>query len=321
MAPTTTGGPAADDEGTVLTDRAGHAFSMRPVVCPICRRSDERELGMRGGRYHRYGQGVPTRVVQCRGCSLIYPNPFPFPVESAKLYGDPDKYFEGHDEEGKVEGSRALVREAARRLGRARFSLLDVGCGRAELLRAARLEGLDDVLGLDFSPAMVERAARKFGLEVVPQGIAEYAASAGRTFDAISLGAVIEHVYDPDAMIAAAAALTRPGAVLYLDTPNEPNFVTAVGNAAHRVVGNPSVYNLSPTWSPFHVFGFNERSLRLLLGKHGFRIESIVAFGNPHIPARGGPADRAKAFVATQINRVANRLGKGHNLTLWAVRA
>lgn len=312
--------PGGEAGGVTLTDRAGHAFSLRPIVCPICRRSDERDLGMRGGRYHRYGHGVPTRIVQCRTCSLIYPNPFPFPLDSAALYGDPDKYFERHDEGGKLDAYRAVIREAGGRFGRARFSVLDVGSGRAELLRAARLEGLDDVVGLEFSPAMVERAASQFGIALVPKGIEEYARSADRTFDVVSLGAVIEHVYDPDAMIEAAASLTRPGAVLFLDTPNEPNLVTLVGNAAHRAVGDPSVYNLSPTWSPFHVFGFNERSLRTLLGKYGFRIDALVASGDPHIPARGGLADRAKAFVATQLNRVANAAGMGHNLTLWATR-
>jgi SAM-dependent methyltransferase len=305
--------------GDTVVDAAGNAFVLRAVSCPICERSDERRVGLRGGRYHRYGLGVVSRIVACRTCGLLYPSPFPIPREPEKLYGDPAKYFEHHDEEGKVREFRGTIREAIRLSGRARPSLLDVGSGRAELLRAAVLEGLDDTLGLDFAPAMIEHA-RARGIELRPLTIEAYAASAGRTFDVITLSAVLEHVYDPNAMIAACRALLRPGGVLYIDVPRDPNLFTDAVHWVHRVRASPAVVNLSPTFPPFHVFGFTERSLGLLLDKHEFAIESLRIESSIDAPHDGRLKDRVLAFGARQLYRLGNATGRAANLFVWARR-
>ena len=249
----------------------------------------------------------------------MFPNPFPFPENPSRLYGDPTKYFEAHDEAEKVEHYRGLVRDIKGRAGRESASILDVGAGRAELLRAAMCEALTDVVGLEFAPAMVEHA-RRHGIHVELATIEKYADSAARTFDVVVLNAVLEHVYDPNAMIAAAARLTRGGSVLYIDVPREPNLLTYVGNTIQRVRGQRTVLNLSPTFSPYHVFGFNPKAIATLLAKHGFVIEELAVGGGSHVPARSRVVDRVVAFGATQINRIANRTRLGHNMTIWARR-
>jgi SAM-dependent methyltransferase len=305
----------------VLTDARGNAFELRPIVCPTCGVDDTKVLGRRGGRFQRYGQGVPTTVVKCRRCTLVYANPFPFPVDPQTLYGDPDEYFSRHDEERRVARYRELVRGLIETRGVERPSVLDVGSGRGELLHAATLEGLDDVVGLEFADAMIAGARRSYGVELLPQTIEEYAEGADRTFDVVVLNAVIEHVYDPNSFIEAAGRLSRPRSVLYVDTPRDPNLTTWVGNFANRLRGDESVYNLSPTWPPYHVFGFTPRSLGVLLEKHGFSVGRVVVHANPRIPARGEWRDRTKSFAATQLRRVANRTATASNMSLWARRS
>jgi hypothetical protein len=93
-----------------------------------------------------------------------------------------------------------------------------------------------------------------------------------------------------------------------------------VGNAAKRVSGSRGVYNLSPTFSPFHVFGFNRRSLQMLLNKHGFDVEDVLVWAQPRVPSSDDLRDKVKATVATQIRRVANLTGTASNMCVWARR-
>ncbi len=304
---------------SLAADSLGNEFELRPQSCPTCGTTEKRELGLRGGPYQRYGLGIVTRIVQCKRCSLIFPDPFPFPRNPQALYGDPDKYFAHCDSAATIGFCRELAREVARRLGTRRHRLLDVGSGRGEMVLAAKLEGADAV-GLEFAEAMIKRAAELYGVELRNESIESFAESNGGIFDAVVLNAVIEHVYDPDSMIAAAARLTRSGGVLYIDVPCEPNLLVYIGNALSRVRGSKQVYNLTPTWPPYHVFGFNRRALAVLLDKHGFFIEDVRVVGGTNLPSRQDWKDRTRAFVARQILRVANLTGTAHNMYVWARR-
>lgn len=262
---------------------------------------------------------METCIVQCRTCRLIYPNPFPYPLDPQRLYGDPDKYFETHDEGEKCESYRKLVGEAARRLGRRDLTLLDVGSGRGELLHAAHLEGVAAV-GLEFSTAMIEYTRRKYGIEVLAKSIEAFAEDRSTAFDVVVLGAVLEHVHDPDSMIRAASRLVRPGGLLYVDVPNEPHLLSVIGNLWNRLWGSRAVFNLSPTWPPYHVFGFNPKALSTLLAKHHFSVVALRINATPQVPSTGRRGDRIRSWVATQVNRVANWTGTASNMYVWAER-
>lgn len=307
------------EEGTLVADRAGNRFRLRSRPCPVCGVVADDVVGLRGGEHHRYGEGVTTRIVRCRRCGLLFPDPFPYPLDVERLYGDPESYFQDEDPEQKRASCRELVREMGARLGRRSFTLLDVGSGRGELLAAARDEEVLAV-GLELSPAMVEAARERFGVEVLRESIEHYSASGDASFDVVALAGVLEHAHDPDSMIACASRLTRPGGLLYVDVPREPNLVTLVGNVWNRLRGRPGVFNLQPTWPPYHVFGFNPRCLRTLLSKHGFAIQSLRVRAEPHVPARGDWKDRAAAFVASQVHRIGNVTGTGANMFVWARR-
>lgn len=302
----------------VVCDDLGKLFDLTPWKCPTCGPVGTRLVGLRGGRYHRYGWGLESPIVRCLGCGLLYPDPFPRPRDPQQLYGDPEKYFERHDRRAKIDWNRQLLAEIARLLGSRTVALLDVGSGRGEALEAGRREGLTDLVGLELSQAMADDVKRHFGFDVILETIETYVEHAGRTFDIVMLNAVLEHVHDPDSMIACCRRLTRAGGVLYVDVPREPNLLTMIGNGFNRLRGDPAVYNLSPTWTPFHVYGFNPRAIRTLLMKHGFTIERIDVHATPQIPHRPAFGDRLKAFAGTQVNRLANLTGLASNMFIWA---
>lgn len=95
--------------------------------------------------------------------------------------------------------------------------VLDYGCGGGEFLRRLRALG-HDVTGVDFdrtSLAEVEASGIK---AYTPDKIPE--AGWQSSFDAITLGHVIEHVTDPRALLTQLLGWLRPGGLLYIETPN-----------------------------------------------------------------------------------------------------
>ena len=301
-------------------DGDGHVFDLREQHCPTCGPVGTRVIGLRGGEFHRYGQGVPSTIVQCVKCTLLFPNPFPIPRNANDLYGDPAKYFAAHDEAEKITLFRSLIRELKQLSGRPNPSLLDVGSGRGELLVAAKAEGLTSIVGLETTAAMIVYARETHAVHLIAQRIEEFARESTQRFDAVALSAVLEHVYDPDAMIAAVAELTTPGAIVYIDVPNEPNLLTRVGNLANRLRGSRAVYNLSPTFAPFHVYGFNPRALDALLSKHRFVLEKLAVESAGTVSSRPQWRDRMKALAATQVKRLSKLTRDGNNITAWARR-
>ena len=112
----------------------------------------------------------------------------------------------------------------------------------------------------------------------------------------------------------------RSDARVYIDVPREPNLLTIAGNAWNAVQGSPAVYNLQPTWPPYHVFGFNPKAIEHLLSKHRFRIESLHVQADTHVPSRDDWKDWSRALVASQIHRLGNQTNLGANMYVGARR-
>jgi SAM-dependent methyltransferase len=296
----------------------GIHFRLEPWRCPVCKGSEEKTVGLRGGEHQREGKGIVTKVVRCRSCTLLYANPFPVAENLAEVYGDPVSYFATHDCTAKIAANQVLLNRLSEFSPRP-YPVLDVGAGLGELLVAARNLHVK-AQGLEISEAMAAEARRRHGVEVSLISIERAAELWPGRFGAVILNAVLEHVYDPAAMIAAASTLLREGGVLYLDVPNEPSLPTMLGNLARRLSGSRTIYNLSPTWEPFHVYGFNSRALRILLGKHGFAVRELKVHADSHYPSTGSLSDRAACFAASAAARLANLTGTASNLSLWAVK-
>jgi SAM-dependent methyltransferase len=292
-------------------------FELRERSCPTCEIPAGRTLGLRGGAHHRYGLGITVRIVQCERCRLVFPNPFPYAESLAELYSD-DTF--PRPDGGGIERCRVSLQEGRRLVNVAQPTFLDVGCGFGPMLGAARLENFGRTVGLEIAEPVAARAEADHGAPVYRQRVEDFARSTDETFDIVALSGVLEHVYDPDGVMAALKKLTRLGSVLYIDVPCEPSLLTHIGNAFNRLRGSQTVLNLSPTWPPYHVFGFNRTALTTLLAKHSFRLESLEIWGAPDIRSGGQLTDKVKSLVGTQINRLANLVGMANNMSGWARR-
>ncbi len=160
----------------------------------------------------------------------------------------------------------------------ARPPVLDVGCGRAELLELLRDRGVP-ALGVDTDPSMVAEAQAR-GLEVHQQDAVSYL----RSCEPHSLGAVIAtHVAEHLALdelielLELSATRLRPGGVFIAETPN-PQSLIVLGNS----------YLLDPT----HVRPLHPSLLSFLCEGAGFR-DVELRFFEPatdyHLPLVDAP--------------------------------
>ena len=123
--------------------------------------------------------------------------------------------------------------------------VLDVGCGGGLLSEALAREGAE-VVALDLAPDLL-KVARLHGLESGVrvdyrlQSAEALAAEAPGSFDVVTCMEMLEHVPDPAAVVAACAALLRPGGRLFLSTLNRTPAAFALA-----IVGAEYVARLLP---------------------------------------------------------------------------
>jgi SAM-dependent methyltransferase len=289
--------------------------------CPICERPGaKRAVGRRGGAAHAAGLGVECRIARCRGCGLLFPDPMPVPAAGLGQHYEvaPDEYFQQHDSAEKAGAARALLAQAEQLAG-GRGRVLDIGSGRGEVLVAAREAGWEAV-GVEPSPTFAEHAARRSGVEVRREPVERCDFDAG-SFDAVILGAVLEHLYNPDETIREVARVLRPGGVLFVDVPNEEGLYFRLGNLYQRLRGRDWCVNLAPTFEPFHVFGFGPRSLRALLAKHGLGVLVWRVYGGRSmVPNRGGLAGALEQLAARAVTAASNYGQLGTYIETWAAK-
>lgn len=134
-------------------------------------------------------------------------------------------------------------------------TLLDIGCGRGELLVEARR--FYNCTGLEPSPIAAAEARRK-GFAVI-ESTWEEATIASETFDVVTLDAVLEHVVDPVRVLEKVRDVLRPRGVVAIKVPKLNGF-------SHRRHGRE--------WNGFrvgyHLVMFDGKTLAAVLRRAGF---------------------------------------------------
>jgi SAM-dependent methyltransferase len=231
------------------------ASTNRP--CPGCRSSSSRSAGLVN----------EFEVAACDNCGTLFTARLPVEDEE-KDYGS--FYGEGRDV-AVPDFVLGRLEETATSLSRYRSDLnrwLDIGCGTGTLLRAAVNVGWD-ALGTEVAPAAVE-AVRAEGLDAVLGTTAELGLPAA-SFDVVSMIEVIEHVAEPDRLLADAARLLRPGGVLYLTTPHGRSLSARMLGAGWSAVTPPD-----------HLQLFSIAGLSAALDRNDLEVHSVATHGiNP----------------------------------------
>jgi ubiquinone/menaquinone biosynthesis C-methylase UbiE len=158
--------------------------------------------------------------------------------------------------------------------------LLDIGCGSGHLLYQFR-ERFKSLIGLEYSPHRLEQAkANLEGLSFTPLlGSAEdLSAIDSNSIDQIISADTIEHIPDVYKAVQEMYRVLRPTGRLIINTPN-------IAFIKKRLLLLPSTSQPNEGISDDilfdggHLHYFTFRSLRLVLGKLGFKIEKECGYG------------------------------------------
>jgi 2-polyprenyl-3-methyl-5-hydroxy-6-metoxy-1,4-benzoquinol methylase len=210
-------------------------------------------------------------IVRCTACGLMYVGEDPAKIDFDSIYGE--SYYTGGNDQvfsdylGEERARRASARRRvwALRLVRARGRLLDVGCAAGFFLAEAR--DFYDVQGVEFSEFSSRFAREHFGLNVFNGTLLQAGLEASQ-FDLVTLWDVIEHVPDPDAVLAEAARLLKPDGRLVLTTGD-------IGSSYARRRGE-RWHLLAPPW---HLYYFSRETMARLGANAGLKMISCRARG------------------------------------------
>jgi len=260
--------------------------------------------------------GTTTWVLRCQTCHLVYCRPTLKPLGNPYSAYAAEDYFSGHERQEKLKNGRVLIEKAEKLLGR-KGSVLELGCGRGELLEAAAQAGWA-VHGVEMTDQFADEAASR-GITIEKSSL-ESSTLLDRegAFDVVYLAAILEHVYDPVTCLKRIRQALSPGGIVFIDVPNECSLRTRIGNAYMRVRGRNWAVNLSPTFPPFHVVGFCPQSLKYALAAAGIEVVDLQVVRWPDaLPARGGFWSSLEGLGSKAVNGLGNLLGDGDGIVCW----
>jgi 2-polyprenyl-3-methyl-5-hydroxy-6-metoxy-1,4-benzoquinol methylase len=204
-----------------------------------------------------YPVGADHVIVKCRTCGLVYVNPRLVPGLGASTYSFEEEvaYFE-QSRAARHRAYTRLVEQLSGWLQRPPTTLLDIGCGDGVLIEAARQAGIEAV-GSEASQALADLVRHKLGGDVLVP--ADLSGLPPQHYDVIALINVLEHLSDPQVVLAATQALLKPDGLLIVHVPN-------LGGLPARLRG-ARWHQIEPL---AHFYYYTAATLKKLLYKAGY---------------------------------------------------
>ncbi|MFN8120823.1 MAG: methyltransferase domain-containing protein [Thermoleophilia bacterium] len=175
-----------------------------------------------------------------------------------------------------------------------RGRVLDVGCGRGELVEMLREAGVD-ASGIDMDPDFAALAAER-GLPVTQgDGIAHVAGLPAASLDGIMVSHVVEHLEPADLLrlIHGAADALAPGGVLIMETPNPESLIAGSVNFHRDLTHRRPIH---PDTLAFLCESAGFTSVEIL------RLSPVPAEERLPVPAGDGPDAQALRAVVERLN-------------------
>ncbi len=213
--------------------------------CPICGSGGSEKWLRAPDRFH--GQPELYQLMRCASCSMVWLKNPPMPHEMGRHYGsDYDRLIAsaGESSPGRWRGRQETLLRY-----KTGGALLDLGCSSGSFLET--LMGSSWKLhGIEMSEATARKAQVKAGAQIFVGDILE-APYPAASFDAITCFDVLEHVYEPQKVMAKVQEWLKPGGIFYVLVPN-------IDSAEARLFGT-YWYGLE---LPRHISHFSPPSLR-----------------------------------------------------------
>jgi SAM-dependent methyltransferase len=246
-----------------------------PRACPLCGGKDATvvvEATLDEGRLtasafasrklHEY---MHSRMVECKGCGMLYANPVLLPESLAEAYKDAS-FDSGVESRLAAITYRAMLEPHLPALP-SRNSALDIGAGDGAFLEELLALGFQSVVGVEPSEAPIA-AAKPSVRGNLKCGIFAAEQFAAESLDLITCFQVIEHVWDPVKIAADAHALLKPGGLFIIVAHNRLAF-------SARILGTKS-----PIFDIEHLQLFDKSTGAALMRTAGFESVAISSLRN-----------------------------------------
>jgi 2-polyprenyl-3-methyl-5-hydroxy-6-metoxy-1,4-benzoquinol methylase len=289
-------------------------ITLRNENCPICDSGNRRLLGKPGrisDAFMKYGEISEVNVMRCLDCSGKYIHPMMYFSEEFRKELYNLDYFNPHGplEDFKNFGEKVTIMgEVKKRSGEPRGrTVLDIGCGTGEFLKAAADIGFN-VTGIDVDTTTTEHITGKYGFRTVTGLLGPETFPAG-SFDVVVLSHVIEHLQKPIELLVVIHSILKPNGLFVMCTPNSDSLEEDI----HQIYGRfrhdrSRCYYLSPFLNPYHIIGFNRESARRILERSRFAVE--------YFQVRSGLEweDKTRKFIMRSIKVMGALVNKGMSI-------
>ena len=168
----------------------------------------------------------PFELLQCTACGFAQTYPAPDPASigkyySSSYYGSGARKFTGIIESLTVLGNRIRAKKIFKALAGTRpdcgkYKVLDIGCGRANLLRQLNLMGCE-CHGLEREDYPSDSSLPDIKIH---RNSLEDEKFADSSFDAVIIWHVLEHLHEPAAILDEAARITAEDGLAVIAVPN-----------------------------------------------------------------------------------------------------
>jgi 2-polyprenyl-3-methyl-5-hydroxy-6-metoxy-1,4-benzoquinol methylase len=235
-------------------------------ACPICGQAGAKEWLSAPDRLH--GRHQNYALVRCPACSIVWLKHPPKPEEMHEHYtGAYHKLISAAGETSPWRWQRHKKKLVQFKQSGA---LLDLGCSSGAFLESLR-DGPWELYGIEMSADCAKKAETRSGAKVVVGDILE-APFPPESFDVITCFDVLEHLYEPQRVMAKITEWLKPGGIFYIFVPN-------IDSAEARVFGS--------YWCglelPRHLFHYSPASLRYLAKSTGLEEVSLETTRNPAV--------------------------------------
>jgi len=278
----------------------------KSVNCDICGSNEKIQIGIPDiSKVVNQNINIPDKlfVVRCKDCGFYYTDPMPFWGEEDlnKLYDS--QYFPEHTElwrkiREELNPNRRL--DLAEKIYKSKISnFLEIGCGCGLAMRQANKRGWN-VYGQDVSLDFAKVVKKDLNVDIFVGQLEEAKYSDG-FFDLIYLDSVIEHVPQPSKLIKEIYRILKPGGLVYIVCPNEDSLSNFSKQLEGKFRGRNISSRISPFCNPYHIGGFNKKTLKMLALRNFFDVKYIFTRKDY----------RASRFKKYSNNNLANLNWKG----------
>ena len=247
------------------------------VTCPVC--------GASATFAHRHPQAA---IYRCSNCTHAFTDPDS--IESFEEYGE--DYYEDVHKNWFENPNFPLFKSIAANLVLNPESVIDIGCGRGDLLRHIRETGVARrLVGVD----CLSETRTDHGIEYIRGDI--LTTRFDEKFDAVVSLAVIEHVREVRDFTRRLLDLCKPGGRVIVMTVNDSGVLYRLGRLGKKL-GVPVAFDR--LYGVHHLHHFTPESLQWLLREAGLQIVHVHHHNTP-LKAIDAPASNMLSAAILKV--------------------